>query len=68
MLQQRYFFLEASNFNMYNLKERHFFIEKKSMFNVFRQVQAWHDSKRVKCYVCMGQNVLKGRCGNEVEK
>lgn len=38
------------------------------MINVFKREQAWHGSKRVKCGVYMGQNVLKGRCGNEIEK
>lgn len=68
MIQQRYFFLEARNFIMSNLKKKGISSYKKGMINVFKREQAWHDSKRVKCNVCMGQNVLKGRCGNEVEK
>ena len=60
MPKHRYF-LEASNSNMYNHKERHFWPLEKSKCSALRREQAWHCSKKIKSPAFLGQKVLKGK-------
>lgn len=59
MPEHRYF-LKTSNLNMYNHKEKHFFIEK-SKCNGMRCEQSWHGSQGGKGHACLAQNKLKGK-------
>lgn len=52
------YFLEASNFNVYNHKEKRFG-HRKEQVNALRWKQAWHGSKRIKSPAWVGQNEFK---------